>query len=57
MVSKTGTTTIRKCPFCGRLIEDALGKDINFAVHLGTATLEHQLKQAWADYVSYIHHI
>jgi len=54
MVSKTKTSAIRKCPFCEGLVEDALEKDINFLVHLGSPTPKHQLKQAWADYVAFI---
>ena len=56
-VSKTDTTVTRRCPFCEGNVEDALGKDINFIVHLGTATVKHQLKQAWADYVGFINRI
>jgi len=57
IVSKTERTVIRKCPFCGASIEDLLGKDINFIVHLGKWSPEHQAKQDWADYVTRMNRI
>jgi len=41
----------RKCPFCAQLIRDDVGKDINFIVHMGVWTKEHQMKREWADYI------
>jgi hypothetical protein len=57
VVSKTETSVIKRCPFCDGPIEDSLGKDIKFLMHLGTATPKHQLKQAWADYIAFINRI
>jgi hypothetical protein len=57
MVSETQTTITRQCPFCEGPVEDSLGKDINFIVHLGSPTPRHQLKQAWADYLSFMHRV
>jgi hypothetical protein len=56
-VSQSEASAVRKCPFCAGLIEDAQGNNINFIVHLGTPFLEHQSKQAWADYLSFMHRI
>jgi len=56
-VAQTESTVTRRCPFCDGNIEDALGKDISFIVHLGSPTPKHQLRQAWADYVGYINRV
>jgi hypothetical protein len=45
MVSETETSVIRKCPFYDGPIEDGLGRDINFLVHLGSPTPKHQLRR------------
>ncbi len=56
-VSQSETEVVRRCPFCDGLIEDIPGKNINFIVHLGTPTPEHQHKQAWADYVGFMNRV
>ncbi len=56
-VTQSETKAVRKCPFCGGLVEDAAGKNINFIVHLGTPSVEHQRKQEWADYLSFMNRI
>jgi hypothetical protein len=56
-VSETEATVMRKCPFCDWLVEDASGKNIEFIVHLGSPTAEHQRKQPWADYLAFMHRI
>jgi hypothetical protein len=44
-------SVLRECPFCHQKISDDPGKDINFIVHMGLWTSEHQLKREWADYI------
>ena len=57
VVSRTEYAATRKCPFCDEGVPDALEKDINFIVHLGSPTPKHQLTQAWADYVGFVNRI
>lgn len=57
IVSRTSLSTTRRCPFCAKHIEDAAGEDINFIVHCGIPSAEHIAKQAWADYVAFMHRI
>jgi hypothetical protein len=52
IIAKKDRTMIRRCPFCDGQTEDSVGRDINFIVHLGSATPKHREKQAWADYVT-----
>jgi hypothetical protein len=52
IIAKTEKTVIRVCPFCDSRIEDLLGKDINFIVHLGTPTLQHREKKEWTRYIT-----
>ena len=49
--SRMPASVTRKCPFCAQLIRDDVGKDINFIVHMGVWTKEHQMKREWADYI------
>ncbi len=56
-IAESETAVSRRCPFCAMVIEDELGKDINFIVHLGGPTTDHQYSRAWADYVGYINQV
>jgi hypothetical protein len=51
LVTKTGTTMVRRCPFCNRYVKDDLGRDINFIVHLGEPTPQHRKSREWAHYL------
>jgi hypothetical protein len=42
---------VRECPFCKQKIPDDPGKAINFILHMGLWTAEHQMKQEWAEYI------
>ncbi|MGH9917594.1 MAG: hypothetical protein ACRD6W_01785 [Nitrososphaerales archaeon] len=51
IATKTDRAVTRGCPFCGQKIEDGIGRDINFIVHLGLWTGEHLKHREWADYI------
>jgi hypothetical protein len=51
IVNRKGRLAVRKCPFCGSEISDENSNEINFLVHLGKGSLEHQRRKEWADYV------
>jgi hypothetical protein len=46
------TTVTRRCPFCGGLVEDPVGKSGKFVAHLPRPIPKHQEKKEWGDYVT-----
>jgi hypothetical protein len=56
-VSVTETTITRRCPFCEGTVEESLGTNIDFIVHMGSPIPKHTSRQAWADYLGYMNRI
>lgn len=51
VVSRNYRSVVRTCPFCKGWIQDGNEGEINFIVHLGLRTKEHQERKDWADYI------